>query len=150
MLRKLLAGVLAATLVLSAPVYAEKIPFVRGGDNLAYVEFSINGSTYVGVLDTGASSVLINSEVYNDLLAKGLLKKSDILRSDMVSMLADGGEVQTLVFKARQFRFGNRVYHDVPIWVLPGKGMVLIGQDLIRQYRTFTMDNEKNIIEVPD
>lgn len=147
MLKRFLAVVLVSLLV-ATPALAESIPFVRTDSLMPEVEYVLNGTTYKGVIDTGATGILLGESVVKDQYAKGRLSEANIVGFQSTT-LADGKEVVTLVYKIKSFKFGHHEYRDKVFYYIPGSDMTLLGEVVVTQYEYFTINNAKSTIELP-
>ena len=115
---------------------------VRKNDGIFVVPVEINGAiTLEFGVDSGAADVSIPLDVFSTLKRTGTLKDSDIIgRSTYV--LADGSKSQSITFKIRSLKVGDRVVENVTGSVAPSGGMLLLGQSFLGRFKIWSIDNK--------
>lgn len=123
------------------------IPLVRDPQTgLNYVKASISGVDKSFIFDTGASSIVINSAVFTELLNTKKVSSQDILGTGQ-SVVANGATVTVKIVRVRNFQIGNFIIPQIDVVVMPDpQAPLLIGQSVFSQFGKITIDNAQNTI----
>ncbi len=113
---------------------------------LNYVKASISGMDKSFIFDTGASSIVINSAVFAELLKAKKINSQDIIGTG-ASVVANGATVTVKVLRVRNFKIGNFLIPQIEVVVMPDpQAPLLIGQSVFSQFGKITIDNAQNTI----
>jgi clan AA aspartic protease (TIGR02281 family) len=108
------------------------------------VPVKINGAiTLDFAVDSGAADVTIPLDVFSTLKRTGTIKDSDILGQGTYVM-ADGSKSQSVRFKIRSLKVGDRVLENVTASVAPSGGMLLLGQSFLGRFKAWSIDNARH------
>jgi predicted aspartyl protease len=91
-------------------------------------------------VDSGAADVSIPLDVFSTLKRTGTVKDSDIL-GQRTYVLADGSKSQSVSFRIRSLKVGNRILENVTASVAPSGGMLLLGQSFLGRFKAWSIDN---------
>jgi len=110
------------------------------------VPVKINGIlTLSFILDSGASEVLVPSDVVSTLLRSGTILESDFLPGDDYT-LADGSLFHGYRFLLRHLQIGDYAVDDVVAVVSPATGSLLLGQSFLKRLASWSIDNKRNVL----
>jgi predicted aspartyl protease/peptidoglycan hydrolase-like protein with peptidoglycan-binding domain len=104
-----------------------------------------NAITLKFVVDSGASDVTIPADVVMTLIRTGTLQRSDFVGST-IYQLADGSTVPSETFMLRSLTVGNKVIQNVKAGVAPVKGSLLLGQSFLSRFKSWSLDNGKQVL----
>jgi clan AA aspartic protease (TIGR02281 family) len=94
-------------------------------------------------VDSGASDVSVPADVVLTLIRTNTITDSDF-RGEQTYRLADGSTVKSRQFILRTITVGNKVVHNVTASVADIKGSLLLGQSFLKQFRSWSIDNNTN------
>jgi clan AA aspartic protease (TIGR02281 family) len=115
---------------------------IDGGTFAVPVE--VNGSiTLHFMVDSGASTITVPSDVVSTLMRMGSLKKSDFGQRKTY-ILADGSSTTSETFTIRSLRVGSAFVKNVEASIAPAVGPLLLGQSFLQRFRAWTIDNIKH------
>ncbi len=126
------------------------IDLVESASGVFLVDVTINGSqvdTYI--LDSGASLICINWEVWSAMKAKGLASDADVIGKTN-STIADGSVVTNYLVQLEEVAVGDYVFKDVQCVLSPNShAPLLLGQNVLSRLGKFVIDygNSKIVIE---
>ncbi len=128
---------------------AAEIP-LRSAEGLYIVTAEINRSVRLDFLvDTGATVVTLPANVIEILIGNGTLTPNDVLGSGTAE-LADRSIYRTAGFRLREVQVGNVVARNVTAIASPGLAQPILGQSFLRQFRSVTFDNTRNLLILSD
>lgn len=128
-------------------VAAETIPLQRDRGGFLVVG-RINGAVTVNfVLDTGASDVLIPQEVADALTRSGALGRDDFIGTQTYQ-LADGSRLKSRRIVLRELTVGGQSVRNVVASIGPARSPALLGQTFLSKFPSWTLDNEKQVLEL--
>lgn len=131
--------------IFSSPCLGEEIPLIREG-GVFLIPVEINGVlTLPFILDTGAAEVSIPADVVMTLVRTGTLSTEDFLEGKNY-VLADGAKVRSPRFMIHQMKLGNRVIRNIPASVSDVEGQLLVGQNLLEKFGTYTLDHRRQVL----
>jgi predicted aspartyl protease len=111
----------------------------RGG--VFAVPVRINNSIDLDFLvDSAATDVSVPVDVVLTLLRSGTLTAADFTGSKTY-LLADGSKLPSATFLMKSLRIGDRIVRDVECAASPMQGELLIGQSLLRRFKSWSIDN---------
>jgi clan AA aspartic protease (TIGR02281 family) len=135
-------------------VASNAAPAGPGGDLIAleadhgalYVPVLIdNAITLKFVVDSGATDVVIPSDVARNLMQMGQLTRSDFLGNGW-AILADGSRVPSRVYNIRSLKIGSHELKNVTASVTNGRGVALLGQSFLRRFKSWSIDNRRRVL----
>lgn len=97
------------------------------------------------IFDSGASDVLISSDVFSTLVTQGKIDKADILGYEYYQ-IADGSTVKQLSITLRKIQIGQIVVNNVKASVGTSATPLLLGQSFMQKFKQFTIDNENGLL----
>jgi TPR repeat protein len=121
------------------------IPLQKDGGIFVVPVLINNAITLNFALDSGAADVTIPADVVLTLMRTGTLKRTDFT-GEKVYVLADGSKVPSKTFRIRSMKVGNRVVENLTGGVAPLEGSLLLGQSFLRRFKSWSIDNGKNIL----
>jgi clan AA aspartic protease (TIGR02281 family) len=125
------------------PSSREDVP-LRTHGGIFVVPVEINGAiTLEFGIDSGAADVSIPNDVFSTLKRTGTLKDSDIL-GQKTYVLADGSKSQSVTFRIRSLKVGDKVVENVTGSVAPSGGTLLLGQSFLGRFKAWSIDNIKH------
>jgi predicted aspartyl protease len=92
------------------------------------------------LVDSGATDVSVPVDVVMTLLRSGTLTAADFTGSKTY-LLADGSKLPSATFIMKSLRIGDRTVRDVECAISPIQGELLIGQSLLRRFKSWSIDN---------
>jgi len=141
---------LALALVLALhPGSAETIKLERQGGMYA-VPVLVNGALSLKfIIDSGASDVVIPSDVVRTLIRTGAVSERDFFATAVVR-LADGSEHQSRRFLLHELKVGDHALKDVTATVAPQGAHLLLGQSFLARLPSWTIDNHQYALVLDD
>jgi clan AA aspartic protease (TIGR02281 family) len=111
------------------------------------VPVQINGVlTEKFIVDSGAAAVMIPADVMRALIRAGAVTDKDFLE-DRLFTQADGSKVVARLFRIGTLRVGDVVVQNVVGTVTPANdGLLLLGQSFLRKLKSWSIDNERNML----
>lgn len=97
------------------------------------------------IFDSGASDVLISSDIFSTLIKQGKIDKSDILGYEYYK-IADGSTVKQVSIMLRKLQIGQIVVNNVKASVGTSITPLLLGQSFMQKFKQFTIDNENGLL----
>jgi clan AA aspartic protease (TIGR02281 family) len=133
------------------PSYTAQAPSAGGPDAVGIV--SVNGKgalvqVMLGshqeamLIDTGATSVLVNPTLAETLVNSG---EAD-WGAPTTTEIADGSSVSERTITIHQMRIGRHVLSNVSAWVNAKETMMLLGFPVLNQMGRFTIDTTNNLL----
>lgn len=148
-----LAGALAAP---PPPVIPAQVPpgsaeIALEGDGRAYwVPVRINGVTTAKFLvDSGASVVVLPSDLVETLTKSGAIAPSDLLGKDTY-VTADGRKHKGTRLMLRELNVGGHTVTNVMASVAPAKAEPLLGQTFLAKFKSWTLDNRRHVLIISE
>ena len=102
-------------------------------NGMRYVIITIGGKEYKFLIDTGASDLVINSEVKNLLFRTGGLNKSDFLKPNVYE-IANGEKVVFDTAILRSLIIGGRLFSNIEIVVGNEYTSLLLGMSFLNRF----------------
>jgi len=125
-----------------------KIPFKKNAANVIELDVKINSFSRRFVFDTGASTVSFGNDFYKVLRSNSVFTDADELSRTKVKM-ANGSLVSAIIINIKKLEIGDIVLTDVKATVIEQSGVpFLLGQSVLENFGTITIDNNKNEIIV--
>jgi len=97
------------------------------------------------IFDSGASDVLIPSDIFSTLVKQGKIDSTDILGYEYYT-IADGSNVKLLSIILRKLQIGNIVVTNVKASVGTSATPLLLGQSFLQKFKLFKIDNENGLL----
>lgn len=94
-------------------------------------------------VDSGASDVSVPADVVLTLIRTNTITDSDF-RGEQTYRLADGSTVKSRQFILRTITVGNKTVRNVTASIADIKGGLLLGQSFLKQFKSWSIDNNKN------
>jgi clan AA aspartic protease (TIGR02281 family) len=117
---------------------------LRNSSGIFAVPVEINGAiTLDFAVDSGAADVSIPLDVFSTLKRAGTVRDTDILGQRTYG-LADGSKSQSVTFRIRSLKVGDRVLENVTGSVAPSGGMLLLGQSFLGRFKAWSIDNARH------
>lgn len=118
-----------------------EVPLIKDPNANAYhLMASLNGEEYDFIFDTGASGLLINKAVFDDLTRKGKLTQADFIGTSQ-AVIANGSTININVVNIRTLEIGGQVLNDLRAGVVDNNNAALLfGQDALSKFGTVTID----------
>jgi clan AA aspartic protease (TIGR02281 family) len=139
------SAALLAMLLFCGAAYSESIPLVREHGTLQ-VPAVINGKILFNfTIDSGATDVSIPANVFFTLTRAGTVSSQDFL-DKRAYKLADGSTEFSQRFRIRSLRVGSLELRDVIASVVPSAGSLLLGQSFLSRLRSWSIDNERQVL----
>jgi len=121
------------------------IPLQHYGGAFA-VPVSINDKLTLNfVLDSGAADVSIPADVVMALMRTGTLGAGDFL-GNKTYRLADGSTVPSQTFRIKSLKLGEKTIENVTGSIAPGAGDPLLGQTFLRRFKSWSIDNQRQVL----
>lgn len=148
MLKSTLTLLLLSITILSGTMFAQSIPF-QSAQGLIFIDAQVNGQRVSLIVDTGASSSLISYRI----AGFGKYKLPKMKNASTTG--GDGFSGQAFEIKA-DFTLANVTVKDLSVFAgnvdtlserTGRKCDGLIGQDLLRRFKSVKIDYSKHIIE---
>ena len=134
-------------LLASGAARAESIPLIRERGTFV-VPVVINDKIRLNfTIDSGATDVSIPANVFFMLTRAGTISESDFLDT-RVYELADGSRQTSRRVRIRSLRVGNTEIRDVVASVSPQEGISLLGQSFLSRLRSWSIDNQRQVLLV--
>ncbi|HYE42925.1 MAG TPA: retroviral-like aspartic protease family protein [Caulobacteraceae bacterium] len=133
----------------AAPVEGLTRVTLRREPGVLFVPVKLNGLVEAEfVVDSGASHVVLSDDVFRELVRSGSLREADH-RGSGFALLADGSRVKAEAYNLRSLKVGGRTLHNVTAMVSPGReGTLLLGQSFLRRFKSWSIDNQKGVLEL--
>jgi clan AA aspartic protease (TIGR02281 family) len=155
--RGALGGLAAAFATPAAPVAAPanadggaEIALETNGSGDYSVPVRINGAlTFKFVVDSGASVVVLPSDLVETLTKSGAIAASDMLGRD-VYVTADGRKHKGTRLMLRQLDAGGHTVTNVIASVAPAHAEPLLGLSFLTKFKSWTLDNRRHVLIVTE
>lgn len=97
------------------------------------------------ILDTGCSETTIPEHIFYHLVLTGVVKKEDMLEP-ATYRLADGSTMQCQRFKLNKLQLGDTILKNVTCSVSNSTSPLLLGQNVLEEFRTVEIDYVMNVM----
>jgi predicted aspartyl protease len=128
-----------------APTSNSATPMQRQGGTFVVPVIINNAITLNFVVDSGAADVSIPADVVSTLMRTGTLKAADFY-GKRTYVLADGSEIPSQTFRIRSLKVGDKVVENVNGSMASAKGDLLLGQSFLRHFKSWSVDNNRNVL----
>jgi predicted aspartyl protease len=116
------------------------------GQGTFNVRASLNGSIPMNfTLDSGAAGLSITRRVADQLMSEGRLAPADFRRV-ITSVLADNREVPEELYMLKSVTIAGHTVYDVPCIVGDNSSMMLLGQSVLKKFKSWSIDNERHVL----
>ena len=115
------------------------------------IEVKINGVLKEEfILDSGASLISINANIFRKLQEYGTIREFDFL-GIIHSRIADGSTVENMLYNLKKINIGDYQFENVKCIVSPNSNApLLLGQNILKAFGTISIDYEKNRLHIID
>jgi aspartyl protease family protein len=115
-------------------------------DGVNYIPIEINGIKMFFIFDTGAGMVSISGTEALFLYKQGTLSDDDILgTANFID--ANGNITEGTIINLKTVKVGNRTLNNIKASVVHNmKAPLLLGQSVLEEFGTITIDNNKSVI----
>jgi len=96
-------------------------------------------------LDSGAAGLSIQHRVADQLISEGRLAPADFRRV-ITSVLADNRKVLAQLYILKAVTIAGRTIYDVPCIVGDDNSMMLLGQSVLKKFKSRSIDNERQVL----
>jgi len=127
------------------------VPLRRGMGGF-YAPVTVDGVVTADfVVDSGATQVCLSAEMARALMHAGKLTATDF-RGGGGAILADGSRVPARIYNLRSLRIGGRELKNVSAVIQAGHGpgQLLLGQNVLRRFRSWSIDNRRRVLVLQD
>lgn len=129
---------------------AIEVPLQRHGGGVQSVPVKINDALTLNFLvDSGAAAVSMPADVVQVLIRLGTLSPSDFLGSEDYR-LADGSTLPSPTFQIRSLKVGGITLQGVTGSMAPVHGSLLLGQSFLSRFRSWSIDNGRQVLVLDD
>jgi tetratricopeptide (TPR) repeat protein len=115
-----------------------------GGVYVIPVRFN-DAITLDAIIDSGAADVSIPADIVSTLIRTKTITREDFL-GEQIYILADGSKVPSQQLRIRSLKVGNKIAKDVVASIASVKGEILLGQSFLKQFRSWSVDNDKHAL----
>jgi len=122
-----------------------EIALERQGGTLVAPVLINNAITLKFVVDSGASDVNIPADVVLTLMRADTIDESDFLGTKAYQ-LADGSTVPSQTFRIRVLNVGGLEIDNVTASIGDVKGTLLLGQSFLSRFRSWSIDNQRQVL----
>ncbi|MFD2719962.1 energy transducer TonB [Hymenobacter monticola] len=105
------------------------------------IAFSIGKTAYDGVIDSGASYLVLTTDIERELLLEGIIDKSKYLEPVELEV-ADGRSISVRRMVIPNIVLGGFTIRNVVACVVPSAKTILVGKSLLNKFRRWSFDNE--------
>jgi len=99
------------------------------------------------VVDSGAASVYLPSDVFRTLIRTGTISKSDILGIGK-SETATGEVIEDLRINLRELKIGSQRIHNVEAYIGGNNASLLLGQSALQKLEPWSLNTRKKILTI--
>lgn len=97
------------------------------------------------ILDTGCSETSIPEHIFYHLLTTGVVKPEHMLEP-AIYRLADGSTMECPRFRLTKLQIGDMILKDVTCSVTSSKSPLLLGQNVLENFRSIEIDYVMNVM----
>lgn len=120
---------------------------VKKQSNTYLVEIAIGGKSYIYIIDSGASEMLISGSTEKYLLDLGIIRNSDYLPSKTFT-LADGSEKSYRRVKLPMVKIGTLKIEDVEAAIVDDNNPMLLGKSFLDKFKYWKINNSNLTLEL--
>ena len=110
------------------------------------IKINIDGVVKYFLFDTGATDLIINSDMERELIFNGSIKKEDYL-GEQEFILADNSVVIGRVVRINNIKIGDYMVNNVIVSVLD-RGSLLCGLGLLEKFRKWVFIKDSEILKI--
>lgn len=111
---------------------AIKLPIIKRGD-MNFITINLGGKDFEFLLDTGASDILINSEIERHLVNIGVLRGDDYLEP-VKYQIADGSTKLLNIASLNTMKIGDTYFYDNTIAIGDANASLLLGMSFLNKF----------------
>jgi clan AA aspartic protease (TIGR02281 family) len=138
---------LLLSVALCTAAHSESVPLINEHGSLQ-VPVVINGkAAFNFTIDSGATDVCVPANVFYSLTSAGTVSQQDFLDKRPYK-LADGSTRYAERFRIRSLRVGSLELRDVEASVVPAAGSLLLGQSFLSRLKSWSIDNERQVLAI--
>ena len=115
------------------------LPIINEG-NMKYVYIKIGNKKYKYLIDTGASDMVINSDIEQDLLNTGFLRLGDYSQPRIYE-IANGQEIKLEIAKLNYITIDSQQFYDIDIAIGNQHASLLLGMSFLNRFYWRFTDN---------
>ena len=109
-----------------------ELPIIVEG-NMNYIMVTIGNKRYKYLIDTGASDMIINSDIERNLINLGYLKESDY-RQPRVYEMANGKQITLKIANLSYIKIANNRFKNIDIAIGDDNASLLLGMSFINRF----------------
>lgn len=121
------------------------IPLIVRG-NMNFITINLGGKEYEFLIDTGASEILINSEIESHLVSIGVLRNSDYLDSQTY-IIADGSSQTLKRAKLQSLKINDIIFNNNIVAIGDSNKILLLGMSFLSKFDWKINGNVLELIE---
>ncbi len=110
------------------------------------VSITVDGVIRNFVFDTGASEMIIDSDLERELLLNGSIGRENYLEKRPFT-LANGDKVTAQMIRVNNVRVGDYVVNNAVIAVID-RGDLLLGTGFLKKFKNWSLDSQNKLIKV--
>jgi hypothetical protein len=121
--------------------------YLTDENNMKFLQLNFSDLNYKFMLDTGASNIVINKSVLSELLANGIISKSNYI-GDSYAEIADGTIIDCQNWLIPEIKIANQTLKNITVSVTDSENsMLLFGMDGLEKLNVLQLNlNENEII----
>ncbi len=120
-------------------------PLQKQGGTFVILILINNSITLPAVLDSGATDVAIPADVLLTLMRTGTITSADFFAEK--DLYVDRRIVPSVsAFSIRSLKVGGTVLQNVTVSVSPVKGDLLLGQSFLSRFKSWSIDNKRQVL----
>lgn len=124
-----------------------EVPFIRDRSGMILLQVGVDGVPMQFMLDSGSSGISIPQDAFERLQREGRITESDY-RHQVDVTLANGRHERVRSYMLQQVTIGGRTLYGVECLIgRPGSGY-LLGQSVLEQFGSVTIDNKRAVIRL--
>lgn len=114
-------------------------------NGLTYLQIKTGSMVQFWLFDTGASDMLINAEMEEQLKKEGWIKETDALGTKEYEMA--NGTVETCRrYKVHALKIGSYSVNDITLAVTDRGKRIIAGKSLFNKFSNWVLDNKNNVL----
>jgi hypothetical protein len=124
--------------------FSSKVPFVNRSGRTLNIKIEIGKTSNYFLFDTGASELIINSDIERELLLDGFLKREDYL-GEKKFVLANNQEIDAQIIKLKSVKIGDYTISNVIAAVIKD-GAPLCGTGFLDKFKKWELLKAENVL----
>lgn len=118
----------------------EDVIQLTGTSNRKFVSVMIGDNPYHFLLDTGASTSLLNKKTINELISNGIITSKNYIGQSS-GKIADGSIIEFELWSIPELKISNRIINNITIAVIDGNNIEpLLGMDILEKLDVMKID----------